>query len=88
MEPTYLLLNKLTSKYGERIAIIFSIHCIKLEKFRTINFTFILSHFCFVSNATTFFILSVSRFVFKKLHAICLFFQSDDLYANISFECL
>ena len=38
-ELIYLSLNKLTSKYGERIVLIFYINCIKLEESQSHHFS-------------------------------------------------
>ena len=69
-------LNKTTRKYGKRIALIFYIHCTKLEEVRVIIFSLFLSRFCSVSNAINFFIHSLNRFVLKKTtYALLLFFN-------------
>ena len=85
----HLSLNKLTSKYEKRIALIFYTHCRKLKESQSHIFPFILSCFSSVSNATNSFIHSLNRIVLKKLLTyIAGFLQSGALYANIPFKCL
>ena len=71
----YHSLNKLTSKDGKRIVLIFYIHCIKIKESQSNRFPFIFSHFSFVSNAMNFFIPSLNRFALKNT-------------TNIPFKCL
>ena len=74
-ELMYLSLNKLTSKYGKRIVLMFCIHCKELEESQSHHFPFIQSCFSFVSNATNFCIHSLGRFILKKKMLMCCWFS-------------
>ena len=88
------LLNKLMSKYGKRIVLVFYIYCINLKKkVKVLIFSFIPCHLFFVSTATNFFIHSWTGLFWKNtayrllvfLHLMPFLFLA---YANISFKFL
>ena len=86
-EPMYLSLNKLASKYGKIIVIVFIYIVQSSKKVKVIIFPFIPSRFSFASNTTNFF----KQVCFGKKKNYLSgdgFLQLHALYSNIPLKCL